>query len=380
MKSMNVKALIIAALTLLLASCGSGGSGSPRSKTNLQVVSVSPTDQASDVSRTAPISITFATALPSSIDGNALLALAVQRDSGMMPVASHVELSANGKTLTLVADEPLDAAAVHQLLRKGGDTGIADIAGRRLPEDYEEVFWTKGGAWDATAQSLNTTANPGDSPAVALDGKGGAIAVWHNKNGSVDTIKSSRIDINNGTKTDAADLASGDMPRIAVAGNGAFFFASRVSTSTTNDEVWAGVCASAAGSCTTPVKLSGMLIGKIDAIDVAADANGNTLVVWRQINRVYVSRYDTAGAVWSTFTELGTGSDPAVAMNKDGQGLAVWRYALNANAEIRARLYRNGTWEPQQAIDAVTDGTTLYPPRVAARCGTEYFGIVWPHA
>ncbi|MBN2039920.1 MAG: Ig-like domain-containing protein [Spirochaetes bacterium] len=95
----------------------------------------------------------------------------------------------------------------------------------------------------------------------------------------------------------------------------------------------------------------------------AMDNNGNALIVWRQLNydysryQVFISEYRESPP-WdhpdSTADEFsmtpGFAYDPEVAMNGNGDAVAVWRVE-NISSRIYMKVYQNGTWQTAVQIN-----------------------------
>lgn len=182
-------------------------------------------------------------------------------DGSDMP---HVAMNRNG-----------DAAAVwHQenYIRSGNLKGL--WANHYRP----------GEGW-GTAQFLSEDENNVKFPQVALDGKGNAVAVWHEFNGTVDNIWANHY--RTGSNWFIAELLEMDD----------------------------------AGNAQNP--------------QIAADANGNFIVVWPQsdgtLTNIWTKHYSVDhgwdSSMMLELDDTGNGYFPKISMNSGGDAAAVWTQA-----------------------------------------------------
>ncbi len=104
--------------------------------------------------------------------------------------------------------------------------------------------------------------------------------------------------------------------------------------------------------------------GAATAPQIAANANGNAVAVWTQtegaITRIWSSYY-TLGSGWSTAVPIendmtGSGSAPQVAIDPQGNALAVWvqKYS-NGLSYLQSNRYTAGGWQPGAVTQVETD-------------------------
>ena len=116
--------------------------------------------------------------------------------------------------------------------------------------------------------------------------------------------------------------------------------------------------------------------GAGDAWDpqIAMDANGNALAVWYQDgDATDAVRYDivanryTAGSGWGTATLIETDDaasamNPQIAIDANGNGLAVWLQGDGTASHIRSNRYTAGTgWGTAVLIETATPGASATP-------------------
>jgi len=312
--------------------------------------------------------------------GNYLWAadLRVNSDSGTAgQYDPAIAVDGNGDAIVLWEDrrngnydiyaQRLDAGGNHLWavdLRVDSDTGTAwrlqpaaavDDGGNAIAvwEDY------RNGNWDIYAQRLDAAGNRlwaadmlvnsdtgttyQGSPAVAVDGSGNAIATWEDgRNGNPD-IYAQRLD-GSGNRLWAADL------RVDSDGGTAF------------------------RRCPA----------------VAADANGNAVVVWGDdrngTSDIYAQRLDAAGNhLWAADPRVNSDSGtagqqyPAIAVDGSGKAVVVWRDYRNGNGDIYAQQLDtagNHLWTADLRVDSDT-GTNDQDLPVAAADGDGGAIVVW---
>lgn len=97
----------------------------------------------------------------------------------------------------------------------------------------------------------------------------------------------------------------------------------------------------------------------VDTMDVAADANGNFIVVWnandsqdiggRRITGGIVSARETIGSATGIAASEG---HPQVEMYGNGQAIVVWEHHSGTHTGIAANRFNGSSWSGQQSIDA----------------------------
>ena len=104
---------------------------------------------------------------------------------------------------------------------------------------------------------------------------------------------------------------------------------------------------------------------------VAVDGSGNGMAVWRQYDgnyrSVWANRYE-AGSGWGTATPIeavsGNSSYPQIAMDRDGNAIAVWgRYDDGPNSIWSNRYEVDSGWGDPTLIE--TDDGEAYSPQIA---------------
>ena len=120
---------------------------------------------------------------------------------------------------------------------------------------------------------------------------------------------------------------------------------------------------------------------------VAIDGSGNAIAVWHQSDGTWLNirsnRY-VAGAGWGTpqsieAGNLGDAKFPRVAVDGNGNAIAVWQASDGTHTNIRANRYVAGTgWGTAQLIETGDAGPAI-DPQIAINAGG--YGIaVWTHS
>ena len=109
--------------------------------------------------------------------------------------------------------------------------------------------------------------------------------------------------------------------------------------------------------------------------EIAMDSSGNGIAVWLRFdganNRIQARRYDQATDTWQAVIDLSAAAagqnayDPQIAMDSAGNGIAVWRRYNGADYIVQARRYDvdSDIWEAVEDLSAA--GQDSYLPDVA---------------
>ena len=208
------------------------------------------------------------------------------------------------------------------------------VQGDGTSNNYQNIYanrYTAGGGW-GTPTLLETSDMPADSPLVATDSNGNAIAVWHQAWNLV-----------NGTNYGL--YANRYVPGVGW-GAATTVFADTSTTSTTAN---------------APDQL-------------AFDANGNAMVAWTfyewswNHTSVHTTRY-VAGTGWAAAELMDTGtasaSSPSVAFDAAGNATVLWVQGDSGNDVVYANRYVPGTgWGTATLVDTAARGGASAPRMV----------------
>lgn len=323
-------------------------------------------------------------------DGSAL-AVWREGDGGRLNLWANRYTPANGwETPQLL--ETMDSGDVHGSARIALDPNgnalavwVQDDGGRR---DLWANRYTAGSGW-GTAERIETD-NAGNAagPQLAVDAAGNALVVWKQSDGTRTNIWANRYTLNGGwgsaelLETDNAGDANS--PQLAVDANGnALAVWSQFDGTYTN--IWANrYTADAAWGTAELIETADEHANARTAI--AMDGAGNAWAVWSQADtgtglyRIRANRY-TPDNGWETPALIATdvgghGSGADIAVDEQGNALAVWRQRTDGRHDIWANRYTpNGGWGTAQRIENRDAGAASVP--VLALDGSGRAMAVW---
>jgi len=243
---------------------------------------------------------------------------------------------------------------------------------------YANRYTASSGVWGTAAPIENDTGEA-KRPQIAIDASGNALAVWYQFNGTYRTIRSNRYtSLGWGT---AAPIETGNVgdaldPQIAIDINGnalAVWNQDGDATASTRYDIWANRYTPAGWG--TPVLIETNDPGTAFGQQVAIDPSGNALVVWEQyggsVNDVWANRYTAGTDTWDTASlietdNLGSADAPQIAIDANGNGLAVWQQYDGMRYNITANRYTAGSawgsaWWAAAAIESDNTSNAIQP-------------------
>jgi len=233
--------------------------------------------------------------------------------------------------------------------------------------------YTPALGWEvATLVETDNIGNASD-PQVGVDSAGNATAVWRQHDGTWYSIWSSRYRSSDGWGTprllESEDLGDAWEPQVAVDINGnvaAVWF----QYDGGRYNVWASQYTAGVGWAIAAL-LETDDSGDALRPQVAMDANGNATAVWSQRlsgqHSILSSRY-AAGVGWGMpvlieTDDTGNAHDAQVAVNPNGDAVAVWRQDDGSPLpSIWSNRYTAGVgWDVAELIEADDSGPAVYP-------------------
>ncbi len=235
-------------------------------------------------------------------------------------------------------------------------------------------------AW-GTAAVIETNAGNAYAPQIAIDTNGNALAVWQQHDGTRDNLVANRYTAGSGwgtaslIETDNAGNASS--PQIAIDANGNAL-AVWNQFDGTRYNIWANRFIAGTGAGTgwgTATLIETDNAGNAYFPQIAIDTNGNALAVWTQSDgtryNIVANRY-TAGTGWGTASPIETdnagdaSSLAQIAIDNNGNALAVWYQHDGARTNIWANRFISGTgagtgWGTASLIETDNTGDAYYP-------------------
>ena len=232
--------------------------------------------------------------------------------------------------------------------------------------------YTAGSGWGTAALIESDDAGHAFASQVAFDASGNALAVWNQDDGTRYNIWANRYTAGSGwgiaelIETDNAGDAK--VPQIAIATNG-YAMAVWKQSDGTRDNIWANRYTVGTGWGTAALIETDDAGNAYDP-QIALDASGNALAVWSQFdgtnNNIVANRY-TAGSGWGTAAPietdyaLNTGT-PQIALDADGNALAVWVHSDGTRYNIWANRYTAGSgWGTAEIIETDNAGSAGSP-------------------
>ena len=209
--------------------------------------------------------------------------------------------------------------------------------------------YTAGLGWGR--DQLIESNNSGDAsyPQIAIDQSGNAMAIWQLDNGPISDIHANIFFAGSGWGNaeliDTEDLCAAYFPQVGMDANGnAIAVWAQISGLRSN--IWSNRFTLGGGwSGATLIETDTSNVG---APQIAVDAQGNALAVWRQDyaskNSIWANRY-AQGFGWGhaeliEFDDSGHAAYPQISIDAAGNGLAVWMQfdtgdnSINANEWI----------------------------------------------
>jgi hypothetical protein len=353
--------LLTATLLLTLTACGGGASDAvvPDDTVAPTVSSTTPLNLATSVARDSTITATFNEDMfAKTVDANSF----TLAKSGTVDGTVTFEPNTNVATFT-----PSRELAIHAAYTATLSTDITDLSGNPLIENASWSFTTAEGTW-GTHELIETNTGTAASPQVAFDSNGHAIAVWTQYDGTKHNIYANRF---NGTAWGTAELIeTGDtgnasIPQVALDSNG-HAIAVWAQYDGTNINIYANRFN---GSDWGTAQLVENETGRADSPQVALDSNGNAIAVWHQrdsqgIDNIYANRFN--GSAWGTAELIETGdtgnaSIPQVALDSNGNAIAVWYQSDGTKNNIYANRFNGTAWGTAELIETGDDGDALVP-------------------
>jgi hypothetical protein len=242
---------------------------------------------------------------------------------------------------------------------------------------YSNLYVASTGSWD-TPQLLESNDLASTlSPQIAVDSSGNAIAVWQQSDGNNESIYANRYTAST-FSWGTAELIESDNTGQAVeaqiafdsAGNAIAVWRQSVGA---NSNIYSNRYTLATGWGGAELVATGDA-GDATRPQIAIDSNGNAIAVWRELSAlgakdsIYANRYTASTDSWGTEALLensddGHASDPQIAIDDDGNGVAVWYQRDSANLRhIYTNRYTPGAgWGTEERIESSDDGHSQYP-------------------
>lgn len=236
--------------------------------------------------------------------------------------------------------------------------------------------YTDGGGWGSAALIEDNDDGEASYPQFAFDASGNAIAVWQHSDGTHYNIRAARYTAATsswGTSEILETMDSGQAttPQIAIDANGNALVVWQQQVTASRYDIWANRYMAGTNSWGTAELIETQDSGHALAPQIAMDPNGNAIAVWYQFDgartNIVANRY-TAGIGWGTAElietdNLGDASHPQVATDWDGNAAVVWHQSDGIRTNIWANRYTAATsqWGSAERIESDDAGNASYP-------------------
>jgi len=223
------------------------------------------------------------------------------------------------------------------------------------------------GGWDIA--ELIESDNAGDAyfPQIAMDTDGRAMAVWSQSDGTHFSIWTNQFD---GSTWGAVELIESDNagnanePRIAMNPDGTAI-AVWYQSDGTRFSILANRFDGVTWGTAEPIESNDW-----DAYypQIAMAPDGTAIAVWQQSdgtrNNIRANRFD--GSTWSAAEliesdDAGNANNPQIAMSADGDAIAVWNQSDGTRVNIRANRFDGSTWGAAELIESDDAGNANNP-------------------
>lgn len=245
--------------------------------------------------------------------------------------------------------------------------------------------YTQSGGWSAP-QALDGLSGQAVNPDIAMDPLGSAVAVWQVFDGTQTNISASRYTTSSGW-TAAVTIETDDRgwaqnPRVVAdpAGNA---LATWQQSDGTRDHIQVARFSAQSG-WSAPVQVESNATGSASRPEAGLDASGNAVIVWQQPDgsreSVWASR-GTPGGSWTQpvlleTDDAGDVSSPRLAVDRPGNAFAVWHQWDGARYNVHGASFAPGVgWTPAALVDTGDAGSATDPEISADNAGNAY--AVW---
>ena len=247
------------------------------------------------------------------------------------------------------------------------------LGDRKAKKEYTVSIRKESRTWGTASLVETDNAGTAQSPQIAFDSAGNAIAVWQQNDGARFNIWANRYVSGSGWGTaariDISHTGSAQIPQIAIdsAGNAIAVWQ--------QDEsgiyyIWANRYVPGTG-WGTAARIDTSHTGSAYSPQIAFDSAGNAIAVWNQSDgsayNIYANRYVSGTGAWETAAVIDSSSEtanyPQIAIDSAGNAIAVWQQYFGTTISIEARRYDSGTglWGTALLIETDDAGNASSP-------------------
>jgi len=313
----------------------------------LTLASSTPASGATGVTRDAPLTLTFSTAIDASAASVALTGPAGD-------VATSTQVS--GTQFVITPTKELVKLGAYSLTVDG----VKGTGGELLAAPIALGFESADGTWSAPV-ALGTQAGDASYARIAMDAKGNGLAVWVQTAGGISGLVANHWNAGTGwdgpQRIDGIDFKVPTMPEVHFDHDGNAL-ALWVQGTAFQQAIWSNRF-DASGTWSSARQISA---GKVDAAwpTFAFDVNGGALGLWENVGRATPD-----GEAFDYFPSLGwTGagfpivnravSSMHVCMDSTGRAQVVFTAISGSSTQIVARSHVKGSWTGSVILQEVT--------------------------
>lgn len=243
---------------------------------------------------------------------------------------------------------------------------------------YANIFSSDTGTWRGRELIENDDTGDATSPQIAVDDDGNAIVVWQQSDGDAENIYANTYTKANGTWGTKEELETSTRdardPQIAINGTGdaVAVWEQEQADATGHVNIYANTYSSGGGDWSTRTLLESGDYGDANSPQVAIDTDGNAIAVWRQYIHngtkstycICANTYTAESDRWDAWEQIdsidGSAQIPQIAMDDAGNAVAVWRQD-DVEGGVQFSIYANrystdsAAWGEPALIETIDD-------------------------
>ena len=226
-----------------------------------------------------------------------------------------------------------------------------------------------------TAEPIDSSSGTAFIPQIAMDNAGNAIVVWQHSDGTEDAIWANRYNATTWSWGTAEQITTGgesvNSPQVAMnsAGNAILVW---LQSDGTVDNLWSNRYNGTSSSWGTAEKIENSS-GSASYPQIVIDGGGNAIAVWLQldgtVDSLWSNRYDGTSSAWGTAEKIENNSEsgyyPQLAVDGEGNAIAVWQQSNGAVDNIWSNVYSTATSSWGDADTVVSNDESAYAPQIA---------------
>ncbi len=230
-------------------------------------------------------------------------------------------------------------------------------------------------SWGTPEQLDSSSAGTAYIPQIAMDRAGNAIVAWQHGDSTEDAIWVNRYSATTRSWGTAEQITSGgesaNSPQVAMNSNGNGLLVWLQSDGTV-DSLWSNRYNGTSSAWGTAVKIENNS-GSASYPQIVMDGGGDAIAVWLQsdgtVDSLWSNRYDGISSAWGTAEKIENNSEsgyyPQLAMDGEGNAIAVWQQSNGAVDNIWSNVYSTTASSWGDADTVVSSNEGAYAPQLA---------------